>query len=149
MKVHDKKQMFKDNCQPVRKTIVLHWTGSETAESAINWLNERKNGEGSVGYNYIIDRNGDLYILADPGESWFHNTGLGTAFDKDTISIALVSTGKEPVITFYQIARLQQWIYMLQEDFEIIEITHHAALNSKKPDFPEKIWEQIKEELEL
>ncbi len=146
---HDKTEMFSDNSRKVQKIIVLHWTGSNTAKSAINWLNERKNGKGSVGYNYIIDRNGDMYILGDPGERWFHNTGIGTHFDKDTISIAFVSMGTEPVFTPEQIKTLKDWIEQLRADFDITQIRHHASLNLKKPDFPDHVWEGLKEALEL
>ena len=76
MNITDITDRFRDNAQKVSKKVIWHWTASNTAKSAIDWLDQRADGKGSVGYNYIIDKNGDVYMLGNPKNTWFHNTGL-------------------------------------------------------------------------
>ena len=147
MNIIDITNQFKDNSQKVQKKIIFHWTASSTAKSAIDWLDQRANGEGSVGYNYIIDKDGSIYMLGNPEQRWFHNTGLGISFDKDTISISLVSRGKKDLFTDKQIANVRHLISILKNLYRIVEINHHAALNKNKPDFPEYIWKEFKKQV--
>ena len=147
MKLIDITEQFKDNSHRVEKGIVWHWTASKTAKSAIDWLDQRENGEGSVAYNYIIDKNGDVYMLGNPNYAWFHNTGLGSAYDKDIISISFVSMGREDLFTDEQINSAKHLYSILNDEYKITLNTHHASLNSHKQDFPEKMWIELKEQL--
>jgi hypothetical protein len=145
MEFIDLSKMFIDNVNVHRpqKKIVYHWTGSKTAKSAYNWLNERNEGKGSVAYNYIIDKDGKIYILCDPFKGWFHNTGLGSNYDRNTISVALVSMGANDPITSKQIFSASLLNVKLNKEFHITEITHHRHLNRKKQDFPAKQWKEL------
>lgn len=144
MKILDASHIFKNIFQhdKLDRKIILHWTGSNSVRSTIDWLSSRLDGKGTVGYNYIIDTNGDVYKCC-PSSAWFHNTGLGSNFDKGTISIAFVSSGDFP--SRQQIKSLNILIETsIAPAFNILEITHHAALNSKKQDFPDKYWDRLK-----
>ncbi|MDY0174364.1 MAG: peptidoglycan recognition family protein [Bacteroidales bacterium] len=123
--------------------IVFHWTASSTAKSAIDWLDTRLGGKGTVGYNYIIDRDGTIYVLADPGERWMHNSGLGANYDQNTISISLVMKDETDPVSQNQEYASRQLLLDLNSKFEIKEITHHAHINRNKRDFPEKLWESF------
>jgi len=147
MKLIDITNRFKDNSHQVEKGIIWHWTASSTAKSAINWLDERNNGEGSVAYNYIIDKNGDVYMLGNPNYAWFHNSGLGSEYDKDIISISLVSMGREDLFTDEQIESSRQLYSILSEEYKITLNTHHASINEHKQDFPETLWVEFKEKI--
>ena len=149
MRLFDRTYQFMDNAiaEKQKKTVVFHWTGSKLAESAINWLNNRLDGKGSVGYNYIIAENGDIFMLANPCSRWMHNTGLGTNFDKQTISIAFAAINADG-INKKQLKAAKELVVHLRHDFECT-YTHHAALNDKKPDFPKDFWEKVKNYLEI
>lgn len=144
MNIIDITEQFKDNAHRISKKIIWHWTASNTAKSAIDWLDQRNNGEGSVAYNYIIDKNGDVYMLGNPKNTFFHNSGLGTPYDKDTISISLVSRGKKDLFTDEQIESSKRLYSILKCLYKIELNTHHASINSKKQDFPEHIWKEFK-----
>jgi N-acetyl-anhydromuramyl-L-alanine amidase AmpD len=148
--VIDITKRFNDNSISNKKEIigVFHWTGGHDAEGAIEWLDERKGGVGSVGYNYIIDRNGLIYMLAKPGSRWMHNTGLGTHFDESTISIAFAALDENDTFTDEQIESAKILIEDLQEMFDI-KWTHHAKLNSHKRDFPDWFWNKLVIKLDI
>jgi len=147
MKIIDITDKFNDNSCKIKKKIVFHWTGGSTAKGAINWLNERNEGHGSVGYNYIIDKSGDIYMLANPKVRWMHNTGTGTINDKNIVSISLVAKDEHDKITEAQIKSSKSLVKKLNDLFWITEITHHAALNSQKQDFPEYIWRELEQRI--
>jgi len=147
MNIIDISDRFKDNAQKVSKKVIWHWTASNTAKSAIDWLDQRAGGEGTVAYNYIIDKNGDVYMLGNPKNTFFHNTGLGTEYDKDTISISLVCRGKKDSFTDAQIESSKRLYSVLKCLYEIELNTHHAAINSNKSDFPNKTWKKFKEQI--
>ena len=132
---------YSDNSFKTLKRILLHWTASQTARSAMDWLDTRLEGKGTVGYNYIIEKNGMTFRLI-PDTSFFHNSGLGKKYDSDTISIAFVSMSEYP--TLEQIRALVQLITKLQKKFDIFEIRHHAGINNHKQDFPKDYWERLK-----
>ena len=147
MKIIDISDKFNDNSIRIKKKIVFHWTGGSTAKGAIDWLNKRSGGKGSVGYNYIIDKDGSIYMLADPRTRWMHNTGLGTKYDEDTIPIALASKDENDRFTDRQVMASKSLVEKLDKWFWITETTHHAALNSKKVDFPEYIWAEFAQQV--
>ncbi len=147
MHIIDITERFKDNAHKVRKKIIWHWTASSTAKSAIDWLDQRNNGEGSVAYNYIIDKNGDVYMLGNPKNTFFHNSGLGTEYDKDTVPIALVSKGKKDPFTEAQLESCKQLYSILKGLYRIELNTHHASINSHKQDFPEHIWKKFRKQI--
>lgn len=149
MNIIDITRRFEDNSlnSKVDKTIVYHWTGGLTAASAINWLDQRKGGKGSVGYNYIIGKDGRIFMLANPHTRFMHNTGKGTNFDKRTISISLASNGENDPFTDKQIKACRDLRKHLQERFSIIREYCHRELNKKKPDFPDYIWEDFKKKV--
>ena len=147
MKIINIEERFKDNAHKVRKKVIWHWTGSSTAKSAIDWLDQRNNGEGTVAYNYIIDKNGDTYMLGNPKNTFFHNSGLGTSYDKDTISISLVSRGKKDSFTEAQIESSKRLYSILKGLYKIELMTHHADINEHKQDFPKHIWKDFKSKL--
>ncbi len=147
MHIIDITERFKDNAHRISKKIIWHWTASNTAKSAIDWLDQRNNGEGSVAYNYIIDKNGDVYMLGNPKNTFFHNSGLGTLYDKDTISISLVSRGKKDNFTDEQIVSSKQLYSVLKCLYKIELNTHHASINSNKSDFPDHIWKEFNKQI--
>ena len=147
MNITDISDRFKDNAQKVSKRVIWHWTASDTAKSAIDWLDQRNNGEGSVAYNYIIDKNGDVYMLGNPKNTWFHNTGLGSEYDKDTISISLVCRGKKDSFTEAQIESSKRLYSVLKCLYQIEINTHHASINLHKQDFPDKTWVDFKKKI--
>ena len=146
MEIRDISERFLDNANKYKKRIVLHWTASNTAKIAIEWLDMRKNGKGTVGYNYIIEKDGVVYMLADPAERWMHNTGLGGRYDMNVIAISFVNKG-DGIFTEEQYRACRELIEKLKEKYEITMITHHHKIYKKKPDFPERIWEKVKDEL--
>ena len=139
-------ERFKDNAHKVRKKVIWHWTGSSTAKSAIDWLDQRNNGEGTVAYCYIIEGK-DVYMLGNPNNTWFHNTGLGSEYDKDTIPIAIVSRGKKDKFPQDSIDSAKKLYSILKGLFEIYDNTHHASINKNKQDFPEHIWKEFKSKI--
>ena len=147
MHIINLENQFKDNAHKISKKIIWHWTGSNTAKSAIDWLDQRHEGKGSIAYNYIIDKNGDVYMLGNPNNTFFHNTGLGTEYDKDTISISLVSRGKKDPFTDEQIESSKRLYTILKCLYKIELNTHHAAINSNKSDYPDYIWKEFKSKL--
>jgi N-acetyl-anhydromuramyl-L-alanine amidase AmpD len=154
---------FKDNSYPRFKRIVLHWTASGTAESAINWLNQRLQGKGTVVYNYIIDRDGTVFELVDPFTRWAYHTGLGAPYDSQSIGIALVSWGVQDQErsgsgwVFFKNRYLQNYTSEQKESLKALldtlhdsglptdemELTHHAAINPHKPDMPESMFNEL------
>lgn len=149
MKIVDKTKMFLDNAQrrtAPNYTLVVHWTGGSTASGAIEHLNKRAGGEGSVGYNAIIDKDGTVYLLADPRTHWMHNTGKGTSFDRKTISVSFVALPKDK-ITVEQIRSFRKYKMELEEWCNISVVNCHKELNPNKPDFPAAQWEELYKEL--
>ena len=148
MKMIDISGRFADNaiCEKEHRIGVFHWTGGPTAEGAIEWLDKRKGGKGSVGYNYVIDRDGTVFILADPRTSWMHNSGLGTAYDRHTVSISFAAKNAAHGITEEQTRAAHSLVVLLESWFDI-SWTHHAAINSHKQDFPAEMWEELKPKL--
>ena len=142
MKIKDITKRFNDNSRKVRKKLVFHWTGGSTAEGAIEWLDKRLNGKGSVGYNYIIDDK-TIYLLAHPSTRWMYNTGRGTTFDSDTISVSFVGS-KDGDITHDKLVLAKELVDELRRTFDIYAIHHHAELSNKKQDFPSDTWRRIK-----
>ena len=149
-KIIDITEKFNDNSISNKREIVgvFHWTGGHRANGAIDWLNKRRDGKGSVGYNYIIDRDGLVYMLAKPGSRWMHNTGLGTHFDENTISISFAALDENDSFTEDQIESGKMLIKELHKMFDV-KWTHHAKLNSHKQDFPEWFWEGLVIKLEI
>lgn len=135
---------FKDNaiCNKKEVTVVFHWTGG-SAKSAIDWLDNRLNGKGTVGYNYIISGH-KLYILADPKTHYMNHSGLGDKYDRDSISIAFCYTSYP---TDEELKVAKNLLEDIKEWFTVKEYTHHAAINSKKVDFPADYWEHLKKDL--
>ncbi len=142
MKRIDVTERFRSRHAQKRKVrVVFHWTASGSAAGTIDWLTQRADGFGSVGYNYIIEKNGDVYFLADPRDRWFHNTGRGTAYDSHTVSIAFVMRDGSEEMTEEQLhAAAQLMVGELDDWFDFATVTHHAAVNNNKQDFPEEIW---------
>ena len=162
MKIKDISERFLDNSYP-RMSIaacVLHWTGSPTAKRAIDWLDQRLNGEGTVAYNYIIDRDGIVYMLVDPMKAWVYHSGLGSKYDQKTISVAFVSWGIQSEkksgtlwvpyggsylqeLTQEQIDAFAELYGQLTVIFGDIPLTHHAAINPHKVDLTESMFEMV------
>lgn len=140
---------FKDNAMQRKLYFVVHWTGSKSAISTVNYLENRLNGKGTVGYNVIIDINGDIYSLAG-FDHFFHNTGLGTDFDALTYSIAFTGNNAKNILENKKMIASAKIIldtfYRAYPNCEI-EVCCHRELNENKPDFPEKEWEILKEKL--
>ena len=149
MKIFDASNTLIKNYQIFKpdRNLVFHWTGKGTVQSVIEWLSTRLKGKGTVGYNYIIDTNGDVYRLC-PITAWFHNSGKGTAFDRDTVSIAFLSSGEYP--TKQQIKSCN--ILLETEIYTAVNIVHnfcHSELCAHKPDFPPEYWKKLKHHLHL
>jgi N-acetylmuramoyl-L-alanine amidase-like protein len=139
---------FKDNAlkHRPRRIVVWHWLAG-TVRGSIEWLNTRKDGKGSVAYNYMISKSGTIYMLGDPFKTWFHNTGKGSNYDRKTISIAFESMGADDPITLLQIVAAHALTCELERDFHIEAHKHHAELNSKKQDFPADVWAKLLPEI--
>ena len=135
---------FLDNARVIKKEITLvgHWTGGSTAAGAIQHLDTRRGGKGSVGYNVIINRNGVIFLLAEY-PNYMHNTGLGDSFDKNVISYSLVMTGAKDQVSKAQVKALAVWIKTLEKQYVIKKHVSHASLNKKKIDFPPKMWDKL------
>ncbi len=172
LKTVDKRLMFLDNSfakgnNSKPKRIVIHWTASGSAESAINWLNNRHDidgdgvGDGSVVYNDIIDRDGTIYRCVDPTIRYANHTGKGNTMDSQSIGIALVSWGVQPEIktgthweklkgVFYQHPTPEQIrsLHELMVEYNTIfgkplTILSHRDVNGYKPDFPSFAWDDL------
>jgi hypothetical protein len=137
---------FMHNAMPFNKrTIVIHWTGSKSAASTVNYLKDRLNGKGTVGYNEIIDTNGDIYKLAPLGR-YFHNTGLGDDFDCNTFSISFTGNNAKDILENERMIKsARNRINELKPYFR--DIYCHRELNPNKEDFPEKEWGALKKKL--
>lgn len=59
------------NSVPIRR-IVLHYTTSATAKSAVNWFLDPKS---RVSAHYVINKNGDIYQCVPDGEKAWHAKG--------------------------------------------------------------------------
>jgi hypothetical protein len=143
MKIFDASHLFLGNYKLDKpdRILVFHWTGKGSSQQIVDYLRSRLNGAGTVGYNYIVDTDGSVFKLC-PVYAWFHNTGRGSLFDSKSCSIAFVSDGDFPN------KRQIQSVNMLVETeistaVNIVEITHHAALNPDKPDFPDEYWQKL------
>ena len=149
MKILDASNALKNNYQINKpdRDLVFHWTGAGSIDSIINWFSTRLNGKGTVGYNYIIDANGDVYKLC-PINAWFHNTGKGTNFDSGTISIAFLSAGTYPTPSQIKSCKI-----LLQTEIESsVNIVHyycHSELCDHKIDFPADYWRKLKHALDI
>ena len=133
---------FEKNYIKHKRIIVFHWTATKTATEAIDYLKSRLEGKGTVGYNYIIDENGDVFMLANPCNAWMHNSAMGTEFDKNTISISFVNIG-DGLFSDAQIVAAKELLSTLKKQYEIIEITNHHKLYAGKPDFPDDVWQKL------
>ncbi len=142
MKIIDITSEFENNFIKIEKTLVFHWTATNTAEEAIKYLKNRLNGKGTVGYNYIVEKNGDIFMLADPCNAWMHNSAMGTDYDKNTISISLVNIG-DGNFEENQLIATKNLIDHLKKNYKIVEITNHHKLYPKKIDFPDDVWEKF------
>ena len=142
MKIIDVTKEFEKNFIRHKRTVVFHWTAIGTAKEAMDYLKKRLNGKGTVGYNYIIEKNGDVYMLANPCYAWMHNSAMGTDFDKNTISISFVNTGSED-FTQEQIISAKQLLHHIKTNFDVTDITNHHKLYEKKSDFPDDVWEEL------
>ena len=135
---------FKDNRQKRKIRIIVHYTASSTAESALSWLNKRNKGNGTVGYNCIIDKDAVHFLCSI--NSWFHNTGLGGRYDKDTYSIAFTGNGIKD-ITDEMIEEAKKLIRSISVIYDITEIRSHRCINIKKPDFSREEWKILKNKI--
>lgn len=167
MKIKDITERFKDNSYPrhLFEACVLHWTASGSAKSAIDWLDQRLNGEGTVAYNFVIDRDGTIYMLVDPLKAWVYHSGTGAAFDKKSISVAFVSWGIQDQkksgtlwvpykdgylqeLTQEQIEAFAELYGLLTEIFGDVPLTHHAAINKNKFDLTDSMFDEVKRNFE-
>ena len=151
MRIINKIDTFKDNVlfhRPQKKRL-WHWTGSRTASSAINWLDKRIDGTGTIGYHFIIDKNGYIYMLADPHKSFMQSSGLGKTFDSTIIAIAFAILDETDDITKEQYESAKYLINKTNKEFHILGDIHHAQINSHKIDFPKWLWKDIQKELNI
>lgn len=140
---------FGNNSLKRRVRVVFHWTGGVSSESTLNWLATRQGGQGTVGYNYILDKKDGIYMLADPRERWFHNTGLGSNYDAETVSAAFDMRDETEMFTEKQIDDTVKLLKIIDDWFDVIEITHHAAINKTKRDLPEELWQYLLSEIKI
>ena len=148
MQIKDITNIFPDNAIKHKRTVVFHWTATDTAKAAVDYLKNRLNGKGTVGYNYIIEKNGDIFMLANPCNAWMHNSAQGTEFDKNTISISFVNIG-DGNFTEQQTNVAFELVNNLKEQFNIVAFTNHHILYPPKPDFPDDVWEKLKTKLKI
>jgi len=143
MKIIDVRKRFEDQIQKYIKIIVVHWLAG-TVKGSVEWLDKgRANGKGTVAYCEMIGKNGSLTILGDPRDGWFHNTNLGTAFDRGTLPIALELFDENDTVTDAMIITLAKRIKYWSGVFKIKAIKSHHELYSGKPDFPPAMFKQI------
>ena len=148
LKIVSQISRFSDNALIIKqsKICVFHWTGSNSINGTLDWLDNRCFGSGSVAYHFIIDTNGIVHELCDL-HHFFHNTGKGFIFDSKVISIAFVSKGEFPnncQITACNLLLNKK----LRKVFDFTEYRCHRELNDKKPDFPDDYWEKLQRILE-
>ncbi len=146
MKIIDISNQFENNFIKHKRVIVFHWTATKTAQEAIDFLKLRLNGKGTVGYNYIIEKNGDIYMLANPCNAWMHNSARGTDFDKNTISISFVNIG-DGSFTEKQYSAAKELFVFLKNSYQIEKVTNHHLLYPSKADFPLDVWKKVKVKL--
>ena len=146
MKVYDVTDRFLDNAIPrkPRVDVVAHWTAGRSVGQDLNWLDKRLGGKGSVGYNLLIARNGDRYLLANIDTHFMHNSGLGSRYDRNTISFSFCTMGAKEGVTPVQVESAREFIAEIRKKYEIRKLVCHAEINSKKPDFPEEMWKELK-----
>ena len=142
MKIFNISKRFKDNAQKYKRIICVHWLAGDV-DPSIEWLDGRANKKGSIAYNEMIAKNGDLTILADPREGWFHNTNLGTVFDRGVIGIALELKDERDLVTDEIISTLRSRLDKWKDIFNITEVTSHHKLYPPKPDFPDQMFDEI------
>jgi len=140
-------EQFIDNVILKKPEIILvgHWTGGSTASGAIQHLDTRNDvdgdgiGDGSVGYNFITNRAGVVYLLAE-WPNFMHNTGKGTRYDQHTIAYSVVMTGPDDMFTELEAKAVAAIIYEIKKRFTIKKHVCHAMLNDHKIDFPQSMW---------
>ncbi len=151
MRIIDVTNRFKDNVlsHKIHRRRLWHWTGGDTANGAIEHLDNRMGGKGTVGYHYIIDKDGTIFILANPHTDFMQSSGLGEAYDERAIAIAFVMKDETQDITDEQIYSAKYLIKKTDEDFHITDDVHHARINRNKKDFPQWLWEDLKIKLKI
>lgn len=142
MIINDVSERFKDNLQKYKKIICIHWLAG-SVNGSINWLDGRVNKKGSIAYHEMISKKGDISILADPREGWFHNTNLGSKFDRGVIGIALELDNENDKVTDEMIVALRSRIEKWKDIFDVTEVTNHHKLYPPKPDFPDLMFDDI------
>jgi len=142
---------FADNARVHRRRIIIvwHWLAGKLKPS-IDWLDiGRAKGKGSVAYNFIIPKIGNINMLLDPFRGFFHNTGLETNYDKHTISIAFELDDANDKFTQNQLDLAKKLYYALDKVFHIIKDKNHAELNDYKIDLSLEMVKQLREYLNL
>ena len=124
--------------------IVIHGSGSGTAQGIINWMSsdtcERKEDyKKSIGlFPYIIDRDGTVYDIL-PDEKWYYHSSCGH-MDKETIGIELVNPKEknDGGYTDEQYTSLFKLIMRLIVDYDITSIVGHDYQRAKYSMLPPK-----------
>jgi len=84
----DDNQYYHKPCKKTR--IILHHTAGGTAESSINWWNQKRD---HICTPYIIDRNGKILELFPP-KYWAYALGINSSWaEKKSIQIELCNYG--------------------------------------------------------
>ena len=87
--------------------VVLHHTGGDTLQSAVNALQNR-----NLSYHYLIDRDGTIHQMVDPSKKAFHAKN----FNDNSIGISFVGGTDKSQITKTQIANAQNLIQSIKQN---------------------------------
>ena len=99
--------------------------------------------KGTIAYYEMIGKDGSLTILGDPRDGWFHNSNLGTVFDRNTIPISLELMDEKDTITDAMVNTLRERIKYWGERFIIKKVVSHHMLYPAKPDFPDWMFKDL------
>ncbi len=118
--------------------IVIHGTGGgANAQALFNWILgdhfERAAAyKGGEGFPYLVDKNGDVYELADPAKVWQYHSGTGI-HDKTTIGIECVNSNGGNLDTYSaaQYSGLCKLIMHLLDEFPVNMIVGHGRIQER------------------
>jgi hypothetical protein len=90
--------------------IILHYTDSPTAQSAINTFLD-DDTENRVSAHYIIDKNGDIYQMVSDGDKAWHTRGANA----DSIGIEHVALENQKLTTLQEKSSVSLIKWLLSE----------------------------------
>ena len=109
------------NISPKFNKIIIHHTGNPRTIQKIIDLHVNKNHWTSIGYHFLIGKNGQIYYSRDLSNPGAHTYG----FNKEAIGIGFFGNFTKVEPTEKQIESGKKLIFALKEKFKIKEVIGH------------------------